>query len=157
MVRAAVIGGLVIILIAAGALGVRLYQTRAEALGLIRLGDEQFREGHYLKALETYQRSNAVKASPHARERIRLAQDTLRTQRAPLPSAGPTAGARGAPSAPASAPAPGFQATNPPVTAPTVPPAQHASGQAVRSRLAAGQVRALLRQARFGEVQELVS
>jgi len=155
MVRAAVIGGLVIILIAAGALGVRLYQTRAEALGLIRLGDEQFREGHYLKALETYQRSNAVKASPHARERIRLAQDTLRTQRAPQPPPTQTAGLPGTPQAPV--PAPGSQATNPPSTAPPGPPAQPASGQAVRSRLAADQVRALLRQARFNEVQELMS
>jgi tetratricopeptide (TPR) repeat protein len=139
MMRAAVIAGLLIILIAAGAVGVYFHQTTAEALGLIRLGDQHYREGRYLKALETYRRSNEVKASPHALERIRWAQDALRIQPASPPSPSQSAGAAA-----------------PPLTAPTTRLAQPTSGEAGRSWLTAGQVRALLRQARFGEVQELM-
>jgi hypothetical protein len=77
MIRAPLLGGLVVILVAAGALGVRLHRARAEALVLIRLGDQQFREGRDLKALEIYKQSRARQASPHAQERIRLARDAV--------------------------------------------------------------------------------
>lgn len=157
MIRAAVMGGLVVILVAAGALGVRLYQARAEALELIRLGDQQFREGHYLKALETYQRSNALKASPHAEERIRLAQETLRAQRAPLRPPTQTAGLPGTPAAPTPAPASAPGSTGAPLAASTASPGPPPGEQAVGSRKTAEQVRRLLREGRFGEVQDLMS
>ena len=75
MIRAAVIAGFLLIVLAIGAVAFHLHETNSEALGLIRLGDQHYREGRYLKALEVYQQSNDLKASPHAQERIRLAQD----------------------------------------------------------------------------------
>jgi hypothetical protein len=65
------------ILLAAGAVGYHFQQGRAEALRLIRLGDQHYREGRCLKAPEVYQQSSEVKASTPAQERIRKCGDVV--------------------------------------------------------------------------------
>lgn len=161
MIRAAVIAGFLLIVLAIGAVAFHLHETNSEALGLIRLGDQHYREGRYLKALEVYRQSNDLKASPHAQERIRLAQDAQKIQQAPQPSPISTATAQGTPSTPAALPAsataPASGVATPSPTASALPPTQPAAELAVGSRKTAEKVRTLLREGRFGEVQELMS
>ena len=145
MVRAMIIFGLVVIIAAVGAVGYHFYLLNAEAINLICLGDQHYREGRYLKALEIYQQSSVVKASTTAQNRIRLAQDALRTQQPSQPSS----------VALAVTPPPGSK--TPPPTAVADLRTQPTGVEEVDPRRTARGVRMLLRAEGFAQVQVVMS